>query len=127
MYGDYPRKLLRLKAIDVWGLSEETVKILSNSDVRIYEFPLFSFPLLTIAFISWSSLFISMVHCCTNNDISAEIQKSVLAVNRYLHGMRKRQRSHLTSKSTKRFLYKLLIRPVLSFASGTWTLTYLLT
>ena len=35
------------------------VKIIRNSEVRINEFPLFSFPLLRMVFISWCSLFIS--------------------------------------------------------------------
>ena len=45
MYGNSPRKLF--------------VKIIRNSDVRMNEFPLFSFPFLRIVFISWCSLFIS--------------------------------------------------------------------
>jgi len=45
MYGNNPRKLI--------------VRIIRNSDVRMNEFPLFSFPFLRIAFISWYSLFIS--------------------------------------------------------------------
>ena len=45
MYGNNPRKLF--------------VKIIRNSEGRVNEFPLFSFPLLRIVFISWCSLFIS--------------------------------------------------------------------
>ena len=45
MYGNNPRKLF--------------LKIVRNSEVRISEFPLFSFPLLRILFISWCPLFIS--------------------------------------------------------------------
>jgi len=45
MYGNSPRKLF--------------IKIMRNSDVRMKEFPLFSFPFLKIVFISWCSLFIS--------------------------------------------------------------------
>jgi len=47
MYGNNPKKLF--------------VKIISNSDVRINEFPLFSFPFLRIVFISWCSLFINLL------------------------------------------------------------------
>jgi hypothetical protein len=43
--GNSPRKLF--------------VKIIRNSEVRINEFPLFSFPFLKIVFISWCSLFIN--------------------------------------------------------------------
>jgi hypothetical protein len=45
MYGNSPRKLF--------------VRIIRNNDVRMNEFPLFSFPFLIIVFISWCSLFIS--------------------------------------------------------------------
>jgi len=45
IYGNNPRKLF--------------VRIIRNSDVRINEFPLFSFPFLRIVFISWCSLFIN--------------------------------------------------------------------
>jgi sorting nexin-29 len=52
----------------------------------------------------------SDVNC--NNDNSAEIQKRILTANRCFHGLRKRLRSHLTSKNTKILMYKVLIRPV---------------
>ena len=63
----------------------------------------------------------SDVNC--NNDISEEIQKCILAANRCFHGLRKHMRSHLTSKNTKILMYKVLIRPVLTHASETWTLS----
>ena len=44
-YGNRPKKLF--------------VKIIRNSDVRMNEFPLFSFPFPRIVFISWCSLFIN--------------------------------------------------------------------
>ena len=52
-----------------------------------------------------------------NNDISAEIQKRILAANRCFYGLH--LRSHLTSKNTKTLMYKVLIRPVLTDASET--------
>jgi len=64
----------------------------------------------------------SDVNC--NNDINAEIQKRILAANRCFHGLRKHLRSHLTSKNTKILMYKVLIRPVLTYASETWTLMF---
>jgi hypothetical protein len=63
----------------------------------------------------------SDVNC--NNGISAEIQKRILAANRCFHGLRKHLRSHLTSKNTKILMYKVLIRPVLTYACETWTLS----
>lgn len=45
MYGNNPRKLF--------------VRIIRNRDVRMNEFPLFSFPFLRIVFISWCNLFIN--------------------------------------------------------------------
>jgi sorting nexin-29 len=63
----------------------------------------------------------SDVNC--NNDISAEIEKCILAVNRYFHRLRKNLRSHLTSKNTKILMYKVFIRPVFTYASETWTLS----
>jgi hypothetical protein len=47
MYGNNPRKLF--------------ARINRNNDVRMNEFPLFSFPFLKIVFISWCSLFINSV------------------------------------------------------------------
>jgi len=61
------------------------------------------------------------VNC--NNDISAEIQKLILAANSCFHGLRKHLRPHLISKITKILKYKVLIRPVLTYASETWTLS----
>ena len=61
----------------------------------------------------------SDINC--NNDISAEIQKRVLATNRCFHGLTKHLRSHLTSKNTKIFMQTVLIRPVLTYASETWS------
>jgi len=63
----------------------------------------------------------SKVNC--NNDISEEIQNRILTANRCLHGLRKHLRSHLTSKNTKTLMYKVLIRPVLTYAPETWTLS----
>jgi hypothetical protein len=45
MYGNNPKKLF--------------VRIIRNNDVKMNEFPLFSYPFLRIVFISWCSLFIS--------------------------------------------------------------------
>jgi len=63
----------------------------------------------------------SDVNC--NNDIGAEIQKRIIAVNMCFYGLRKHLRSSLTSKNTKILMYKVLIRPVLTYASATWTVS----
>jgi hypothetical protein len=47
MYGNNPRKLF--------------ITIIRNSEVKINEFPLFSFPFLRMVFISWCNLFINKV------------------------------------------------------------------
>jgi hypothetical protein len=39
------------------------------------------------------------------------------------HGLRKHLRSHLTSKNTKILMYKVLLKPVLTYAFETWTLS----
>ena len=59
MYGNSPKKLF--------------VKIIKNKDVRMNEFPLFSFPLLKIVFISWCSLFISRVTIMLFRDGTSQI------------------------------------------------------
>ena len=67
-------------------------------------------------------IFFSLI-ACGNNDISEEIQKRILDANRCFHGLRKHLRSHLTQKNNKIYMYKVLIRPVLTYASETWTLS----
>ena len=49
--------------------------------------------------------------------------KSILAANRCFYGLRKHLRSHLASKNTKILMYKVLIRPVLTYASETLTIS----
>jgi hypothetical protein len=56
------------------------------------------------------------------NDISDEIKRHVLAANKCLHGLRKHLKSRLISKKTRIMMYKVLVRPVLSYASETWPL-----
>jgi hypothetical protein len=62
----------------------------------------------------------SEVNC--KNYISAEIKKCILSANRYFHRLRKHFKSHI-SRKTKMILYKVLIRPVATYASETWTLS----
>ena len=70
MCGNNPRKLF--------------VRIIRNSDVRMNEFPLFSFPFLRIVFISWYSSLISSLTIILFrggiNQILDGISKSPIAV-----------------------------------------------
>jgi hypothetical protein len=63
----------------------------------------------------------SMIHC--DNNISVEIGRRIFAANRCYFGLVAQLRSRLLSRKTKVTLYKTLIRPVLTYASETWTLT----
>jgi hypothetical protein len=56
-------------------------------------------------------------------NISVDIQKHNLSANRYFHGLRKRLKSHFISRKTKILVYKVLVRPAVTFASETWTLS----
>jgi hypothetical protein len=70
MYGNRPKKLF--------------VKIMRNSDVRMNEFSLFSFPFLRSVFISWCSLFINKLTIILFHDginqILVEISRSLMVV-----------------------------------------------
>jgi hypothetical protein len=57
------------------------------------------------------------------SDIGVDIQKRILSANRCFHGLRKHLKSHLISRKTKILMYKVLVRPVLAYASETWRLS----
>lgn len=57
------------------------------------------------------------------NDINPEIRRRIIAANRCFFGLRPLLKSHLIKRRTKIMLYKTLIKPVLTYASETWTLT----
>jgi hypothetical protein len=59
----------------------------------------------------------SEVNC--KNDVSDEIRKYVLSANRCLRGLRKQPKFQLIPRKTKIMMYKLLVRPVLSYAFET--------
>ena len=50
-------------------------------------------------------------------------EREFLLPNRCLFGLRNQLKSHLIKRRTKILLYKTLIRPVLTYASETWSLT----
>jgi hypothetical protein len=70
IYGNNPKKLF--------------IRIIRNNDVKINEFPLFSFPFLRIVFISWCSLYISKLTIILFRDginqILVGISRSPMAV-----------------------------------------------
>jgi hypothetical protein len=57
------------------------------------------------------------------NDISVDIQNHILSANRCFHGLRKHLKLHLISRRTKTLMCEVLVRPVLTYASETWTLS----
>jgi hypothetical protein len=58
-----------------------------------------------------------------DNSIEKEIQRHILAGNRTYFAAISLFRSQLLSRGTKMQLYKKLIRPVVSYGAGTWTMT----
>lgn len=58
-----------------------------------------------------------------SNDISYEIKQRLMAANRAYFALRKLLCSRILSRTTKVTIYKTLIRPVLSYAAETWSLT----
>jgi hypothetical protein len=58
-----------------------------------------------------------------DNNTSAEIKARLAAGNRCYYGLLRHLRSRLISRKTKVLIYKTLIRPVLTYASESWTLT----
>ena len=57
------------------------------------------------------------------NEISPEIQKKIFAANHCLFDLRNQLKSHLIKRRSKFLLYKTLVRPILAYASETWSLT----
>jgi hypothetical protein len=57
------------------------------------------------------------------NDIKEEISKRIQNANRCYCGLLKHFKSCLPTRESKCRLYTTLVRPVLTYASETWTLT----
>ena len=58
-----------------------------------------------------------------NNDMSAEIKRRIYLASRAYFGLNRFLKSDILSRRTKCQLYRVLIKPVLMYASETWTLT----
>jgi hypothetical protein len=58
-----------------------------------------------------------------HNDITEEINKRIMSANKCYFGLLRHFKSRLLSRQTKSTLYKTLVKPVLTYASETWTLT----
>lgn len=59
----------------------------------------------------------------SDNNIDVEVKKRIISTNRCLNGLRSFLRSTYLKRDTKLLLYKTIIRPVLTYASETWTLS----
>jgi sorting nexin-29 len=59
---------------------------------------------------------------CKSN-VSIEVRKRILSAGRTFHGLRKTLRSKLVSRKMRLLIYKTFMRPVITYASETWTLT----
>jgi len=59
----------------------------------------------------------------SDNDISVEIAKRIQKASCAFGSLRSHMRSRVLSRETKRSMYKVLIRPVLTYGSECWTLS----
>jgi len=57
------------------------------------------------------------------NTMSSEIKGRIYIANRSYFGLKKLLKSSTMTRKTRILLYKTLIKPVLMYASETWTLT----
>jgi len=58
-----------------------------------------------------------------NSNVSGEIKNCLVAANRSYFGLKSQCESLLLSRKTKILIYKTLVRPLLTYASETWTAT----
>ncbi|KAJ4426106.1 hypothetical protein ANN_26915 [Periplaneta americana] len=63
----------------------------------------------------------SIVHM--NNDITQEIKHCITVVNKCYFGLLQHMKSHVLLRSIKVLICKTLIRPILTYASETWTIS----
>lgn len=57
------------------------------------------------------------------NNVSTEIKRRIIAASKCAYGLSKHLRSHLLSRKTKIKIYRTLIKPVLTYACETWTMS----
>jgi hypothetical protein len=57
------------------------------------------------------------------NNVSKEIMNCLIATNSSYFGLKSQFKSQLLSKNTKILIYKTLVRPILTYAAETWTMT----
>ncbi|CAG9832059.1 unnamed protein product [Diabrotica balteata] len=58
-----------------------------------------------------------------NYVVSAEINRRIHLANRAYYGLKKKLTTTLVTKRTKLVIYRTLIKPILTYASETWTMT----
>jgi len=56
-----------------------------------------------------------------NGDVSEEIINHLITTNRSYFGLKSQFKSQLLFRKTKILLYKTLVRPILTYATETWT------
>jgi hypothetical protein len=56
------------------------------------------------------------------DNVSEEIINRLIATNRSYFGLKSQFKSQLLSRKTKILLYKTLVRPILTYATETWTM-----
>jgi hypothetical protein len=57
------------------------------------------------------------------NNTSVEVNARLTMANRAYYGLQNHMKSRIISRNTKTFLYKTLIRPVLTYGTETWVLS----
>lgn len=57
------------------------------------------------------------------NDMNVNIQRHILSTNKCFRGLIKHLKLHFIPRKTKTLIYKVLMRPVLTYTSGTWALS----
>jgi hypothetical protein len=65
----------------------------------------------------------SFAYLGSETNCKNKVRKRILSAGRTFHGLRKTLRSQLVSRKTKLLIYITLVRPVIKYASETWTLT----
>ena len=59
----------------------------------------------------------------SDNNVSEEVTNHLIAISRSSFGLKSQLKSQLLSRKTKILIYKTLVRPLLTYALETWTMT----